>query len=270
MLTYRALVVVVGERIATMQHKSKRMHQNFRVGRYTVYGGMQLRDNPCAVFVDNPLFSEMIFRNAVNPTGGKTWQRFVRQTGQANCCFVPEQQGTGQDYDRLNSYFRRKSGQDFDHVWGGWRPVESRPDLPWLVCEPRDEILRYWYGTTLSEWRTQIQDALGAEPYHVRPKPIRRERSNGTVPRVIHMMAEYRGVITAHSVSAIDAILAGRPAVIWGQDPTLGCGTPFQHWEADHAVRIPSLDQVQTAACTWAATTYSSLDTERAVECVMR
>ena len=253
-----------------MLHKRKRIHQLFRSGKYLVYGGMQLRDHACDVFMDNPLFSEMIFPNAVNPQAQKTWQRLVRQTGQANCCFVPEQLGTPQDYDRLNSYWRRKSGQDFDQLWKGWRPVESRPDLPWLVCEPRDEILRYWYNTTLSEWRTLIQDALGDEPYHVRPKPIRKERANGTVPRVINIMGQYRGVITAHSVSAIDSILAGRPAVIWGQDPTLGCGTPFQEWERDHHVRMPSLDQVHTAACTWAATTYSSLDTERAVACVMK
>ena len=253
-----------------MVGESAPVNHKFKVGRYTVYGGMQLRHNPCDVFTDNPLFSEMIFDNPINPGNQKTWLRLVRQTGQANCCFVPEQLGGPQDYDRINTYYRRKAGQDFDQVWGGWRAVESRPDLPWLVCEPRDEILRYWYNTTLSEWRTLIQDALGNEDYHVRPKPIRRLRANGTVPRVINMMAEYRGVITAHSVSAIDAVLAGRPAVIWGQDPTLGCGTPFQEWERDHHVRIPSLDQVQTAACTWAATTYSSLDTERAVQCVMR
>ena len=254
---------MVGERTATM-------HQKFKVGKYRVYGGMHLRDNPCDVFTDNPLFSEMIFDNPINPGNQKTWLRLVRQTGQANCCFVPQQLGKPQDYDRINTYYRRKAGQDFDQLWGGWRPVESRPDLPWLVCEPRDEILRYWYNTSLSEWRTLIQDALGDEPYHVRPKPIRRLRANGTVPRVIHMMTQYRGVITAHSVSAIDSILAGRPAVIWGQDPTLGCGTPFQEWERDHHVRMPSLDQVQTAACTWAATTYSSLDTEKAVQCVMK
>lgn len=254
---------MVGERIS-------HVNQKFKVDHHWVYSGMQLRDNPCAVFVDNPLFSEIIFPSAGNPTGQKTWQRYVRQTGQANCCFVPEQPGTWQDWDRLNTYWRRKTGGDFDQLWGGWRPVESQSDLPWLVCEPRDEILRYWYNTTLAEWRTQIADALGDEPYHVRPKPVRRLRSNGTVPRVIDIMAQYRGVITAHSVSAIDAILAGRPAVIWGQDPTLGCGTPFQQWERDHHVRTPSLDQVQSAACTWAATTHPSLDTERAVRCVMK
>jgi hypothetical protein len=239
---------------------------------YRVYTGMQLKHNPCDVFVDNPLFSEIIFDNPVNTGNSKTWGRFVRQTGQANCCFVPETLGTHQDYQRLNTRYKRKSGQDFDALWGGWREVTPAPDLPWLVCEPRDEILSYWYNTDLGSWRALVAETLTrlGHQWEFRPKPVRRHRINNTIPRVIHIALQYRGVITAHSVSAIDSLLAGRPAVIWGQDPTLGCGTPWSEFEAQGQVRIPSLEQIQTAACTWAATTHKLLESPEAIKCIMK
>jgi hypothetical protein len=88
--------------------------------------------------------------------------------------------------------------------------------------------------------------------------------------RVIHTTQGYRGIITAHSVSSIDAILAGRPSVIWGQDPTCGLATPWSEFVSTGLVREPTQDQVKIAAWTWAKTTYPTLDTERAVKCVMK
>lgn len=249
------------------------MHSIQRVGAHTVYSGMHLRDHACDVFVDNPLFSEIIFDNPLNPGMAKGWGRYVRQTGQANACFVPAEPGTWQDYDRLNRlYHTRSGGQDFDQLWGGWREVKAADTLPWLICEPRDEILRYWYHTSLAQWLHEITTGLRAlgHAWHSRPKPIRRHRANRTVPRVIHCADQYRGVITAHSVSAIDAILAGRPAVIWGQDPTCGVGTPWSEFVTAGQVRLPSLLQVQTAACTWARTTYPTPPAEPAIPCVMK
>jgi hypothetical protein len=249
------------------------MHKIQHVGDHTLYGGMRLLHTPCDVFQDNPLFSELIFDNPMNPGRAKHWGRFVRQTGQANCAFVPGRPGTWQDYDRLNNlYHRRSGGQDFDQLWGGWRAVEAADHLPWLICEPRDEILQYWYGLTLADWRHQVTSRLRelAHDWHTRPKPIRSFRMNQGKCRVIHCAGQYRGVITAHSVSAIDAILAGRPAVIWGQDPTCGTGTPWGEFESQGQARLPSLDQVQTAACTWASTTYNISDLEQAITCVMK
>jgi hypothetical protein len=249
------------------------MHTIQQVGAYTSYAGMHLRDQPCDVFIDNPLFSEIIFDNPLNPGMAKGWGRYVRQTGQVNCAFVPEQPGTPQDYDRLNCLYQRRSrGQDFDQLWGGWREVEEADAWPWLICEPRDEILRYWYNTSLSEWQHVITSRLTelGHAWQLRPKPDRRHRITNLVPRVIHCADQYRGVITAHSVSSIDAILAGRPAVIWGQDPTCGVGTPWPEFAIQGRVRLPSLDQVQTAACTWAATTYRTLQAEQAILCVMK
>jgi hypothetical protein len=246
-------------------------HAYFSDG-YRIYTGMKLRHNPCDVFIDNPLFSEIIFDNPVNSGNSKTWGRFVRQSGQANAAFVPEQPGTWKDYDRLNNLYRRKSGQDFDALWGGWRAVEQATDWDWLVCEPRDEILRYWYDTDLESWRQQIAETLTrlGHTYQFRPKPIRRHRVNNITPRVIHIAPQYRGVITAHSVSAIDSLLAGRPAVVWGQDPTCGCATPWQEFETAGQVRRPSLDQIQNAACTWAATTHKLLESPEAIKCIMK
>ena len=249
------------------------MHSIMRVGNVTAYAGMHLRDQPCDVFIDNPLFSEIIFDNPLNPGNAKGWGRYVRQTGQANAAFVPAKPGTWQDYDRLNNlYHRRSGGQDFDQLWGGWREVEEADTRPWLICEPRDEILRYWYDTSLSAWEHQITSRLRelGHAWQVRPKPERIRRIGNVTPRVIHCADQYRGVITAHSVSAIDAILAGRPAVIWGQDPTCGVGTPWQEFETAGRVRTPRLDQIQTAACTWAATTYKTLEAEAAILCVMK
>jgi hypothetical protein len=122
----------------------------------------------------------------------------------------------------------------------------------------------------LGTWRNLVTQALGTQPAVWRPKPDRRHRITNLVPRVIHCADQYRGIITAHSVSAIDAILAGRPAVVWGQDPTCGTGTPWSEWVTTGRVREPSQDQVHAAACTWAATTWRTLDTERAVECIMK
>lgn len=250
------------------------MNQQVRVGAYKLYGGMRLKDYTCDVFQDNPLFSELIYPNAGNTEGQKTWGRFVRQSAQTNQCFVPDQPGTAQDYARLEREWQRDAHTDqpFDTLWGGWRAVQEQRDRPWLIVCPRDEILQYWYGRSLVSWQTEITQHLAArgDRYVLRPKQDRKHRMRDPKSRVIHTAAEYRGIITAHSVSSVDAVLAGRPAVVWGQDPTLGCGTPWTEFVATGTVREPQASQVQIAACTWAATTYPTLDTERAVLCVMK
>lgn len=249
------------------------MNQVMRVDQWRLYGGMRLRDHPCDVFLDNPLFSELLFPNPGNPAGTKTWGRFVRQTGQRNCAFVPEQPGTPADWQRLQRAWQRaaRTTQTLDAVWGGWRDVREQADLPWLIVCPRDEIMQYWYQRSLASWLTAVcahLDHVG-HGYEIRHKPDRKHRR---LPeqRVIWSAQQYRGVITAHSVSAIDALLAGRPAIVWGQDPTLGCGTPWADFLSAGTVLEPDVQQIQTAAQTWAKTTYPTLETERAVRCVMK
>jgi hypothetical protein len=250
------------------------MNQEVRVGRHRLYGGMRLRDYPCDVFYDNPLFSELIYPNPGNDSGNKTWGRFVRQTGQANRAFVPAELGTRDDYLRLEREWQRDahSTQGMDSIWGGWRDVYHNPDLPWLIVCPRDPVLQYWYATSLRNWLAEVTAVVGQrqQRYEIRHKQDRKHRIQDPATRIIHTAQRYRGVITAHSVSAIDAVLAGRPAVIWGQDPTLGMGTPWTEFAATGQVREPRIDQVQIAAWTWAKTTYPTLDTERAVECIMK
>jgi hypothetical protein len=250
------------------------MNHEVRVGQYSLYGGMRLKQYTCDVFYDNPLFSELIYPNPGNSGGQKTWGRFVRQTGQDNPCFVPDQLGTQQDYDRLEREWQRDAHttQGMHSLWGGWRDVREDPDLPWLVVCPRDQILQYWYNISLEHWLTQVERLLQSrgDRYRLRVKQDRKHRMADPDTRVIHTAPQYRGIITAHSVSAIDAILAGRPAVIWGQDPTLGLATPWSEFAATGQVREPRIDQVQISAWTWARTTYPTLDTERAVECVMK
>ena len=249
------------------------MNHRVRIGSWLLYGGMRLRDNPCDVFYDNPLFSELLSPNPGNPGGTKTWGRFVRQTHQINSAFVPDQPGGPEDWQRLEREWQRSGGHSLplERLWGGWRDVEERPDLPWLIAAPRGEILQYWYGITLEAWlnlvTTQLQ-ALG-HAWHLRPKPDRRQRNRDPQARILWTAPQYRGTITAHSVSAIDTILAGRPAVVWGQDPTLGLATPWPEFQATGQVRLPWPDDVECAAETWAATTWPTLETERAVTCIM-
>lgn len=250
------------------------MNQQVRVGQYLMYGGMRLQHYPCDVFYDNPLFSELIYPNPGNQGGQKTWGRFVRQSGQANSAFVPAQPGTPDDYDRLQREWQRDAGTDqpFDTLWGGWRDVKQARDLPWLIVCPRDAVLQYWYGRSLASWQHEVTQHLAArgDPYVIRHKQDRKHRMHDRPSRVLWTAQAYRGIVTAHSVSAIDAILAGRPAIVWGQDPTLGCGTAWQDFVSAGVVREPDQDQVKTAAWTWARTTYPTLDTERAVACVMK
>jgi hypothetical protein len=47
------------------------MHNLSQVNRWTLYSGMRLRHTPCDVFQDNPLFSELIFDNPMNPGNAK-------------------------------------------------------------------------------------------------------------------------------------------------------------------------------------------------------
>lgn len=250
------------------------MNQIIRYNNYRVYGGMRLRDHPCDVFYDNPLFSELIYPNPGNSGGQKTWGRFIRQTGQTNCCFVPEQPGTEDDYLRLESEWQRDAHtrKPLSTLWGGWHEVQQAPDLPWLIVCPRDEILQYWYGRSLVSWQTEVTQHLDArgDRYQIRVKRDRKHRMHNTQDRVLWTAANYRGVITAHSVSAIDALLAGRPAVVWGQDPTCGLATSWLDFISAGVVEEPELEEVQAAAWTWAKTTYPTLETERAIECVMK
>lgn len=250
------------------------MNQQVQIGAYKLYGGMRLQHYTCDVFYDNPLFSELIYPNPGNTNGQKTWGRYVRQSGQRNRCFVPAKPGTADDYRRLQREWQRDAGtaQTFDTLWGGWRDVQEARDLPWLVVCPRDEILQYWYGRSLASWQHEITQHLDArgDRYVIRHKQDRKHRMHRRDSRVLWTADQYRGIITAHSVSAIDAVLAGRPAIVWGQDPTCGCGTPWMDFLSAGVVYEPEADEVQTAAWTWAATTYPTLDTERAVECVMK
>lgn len=250
------------------------MNQQVRVGAYKLYGGMRLKDYTCDVFLDNPLFSELIYPNPGNANGQKTWARYVRQSGQTNRCFVPDQAGTVADYNRLQREWQRdaQSTAGLDSLWGGWRDVQEQQHLPWLIVCPRDQILQYWYGRSLLSWQTEITQHLDArgDRYVLRPKQDRKHRMHRTDSRVLWTAAQYRGIITAHSVSSVDAVLAGRPAVTWGQDPTCGLGTPWTEFIATGTVREPTQDQVKIAAWTWAKTTYPTLETERAVKCVMK
>jgi hypothetical protein len=260
--------------IAADRTLRKSMNQVVRIGEYKVYGGMRLQNYPCDVFLDNPLFSELIYPNPGNSGGQKTWGRYVRQSGQANRAFVPAEPGTPDDYSRLQREWQRDAHTTagMDSIWGGWRDVKEAKDLPWLIVCPRDEILQYWYHRSLASWQHEVCNLLQArgDKYELRIKRDRKYRLNGEDARIIHIAHRYRGIITAHSVSSIDAILAGRPAVIWGQDPTLGCATPWTDFLSAGIVYEPDIDEVQTAAWTWAKTTYPTLDTERAVKCVMK
>lgn len=238
-----------------------------------VYSGMRLRDHPCDVFIDNPLFSELITPGAANPRGIKSWGRFVRQTaGQAAPAFVPEQAGSTEDYLRLEREWQRLQGgtdQPFDRLWGGWREVEPGSGA-WLIAAPRDEIMQYWYGQTLQAWLAEITHELRrrGQAWEIRHKQDRKIRNRSPQDRIRARAQSYRGIITAHSVSAIDAILAGRPAIVWGQDPTQGLATPWQEWLVTDLPRLPTLAGVQAEACTWAATTWPTLDTGKAVACI--
>lgn len=249
------------------------MHSVVRVGKYRLYGGMRLLHNRCDVFYDNPLFSELLYPNPGNLGGTKTWGRYVRQTGQVNSAFVPAKPGTAEDYQRVESTWQRDAGtrEPLSSLWGGWHPVRQAPDLPWLIVCPRDEIMQYWYARSLASWQHEVTQHLAArgDSWVIRLKQDRKHRMHSKNARVLWTADQYRGVITAHSVSAIDALLAGRPAIVWGQDPTCGCGTPWQDFASTGVVNQPTVDQVKIAAETWAQTTYPTLDTERAVTCVM-
>lgn len=250
------------------------MNYRIKVQDSWLYGGMRLKDYSCDVFYDNPLFSELIYPNPGNSKGQKTWGRFVRQSGQTNRAFVPAEPGTPDHYRRLEQEWQRDAGTDqaFDALWGGWRDVKEARDLPWLIVCPRDAVLQYWYGRSLSSWLHEVQNLLTArgDQYQVRHKQDRKHRMHDRQSRVLWTAQNYRGIVTAHSVSAIDAILAGRPAIVWGQDPTLGCGTAWMDFVSAGVVMEPDQDEVKTAAWTWAKTTYPTLDTERAVRCVMK
>lgn len=245
-----------------------------RIDGARAYGGMRLRHNPCNVFIDNPLFSELISTNHINPTASKLWARYVKQTGQRNNCFVPAEPGTEDDYLRLESQWQSviKRSVKFDQLWSGWRDVKEDPSLPWLIACPRTEILEYWYGRTLVSWLAEVTAHLTArgDSYVVRSKQDRKHRMHDKQARIIWTAQQYRGVITAHSVSSIDAILAGRPAVIWGQDPSMGCATPWTDFLSAGIVYEPDVDEVKEAAWTWAKTTYSTLNAPEAVKCVMK
>jgi hypothetical protein len=239
-------------------------------GHLRVYAGMHLKEHACDLFQDNPLFSELIFRNVMNPSGAKTWQRYVpQQPGQAAPAFVPDDLETSpRAWQRLQRRWQRAGGGDFLELYGGSHACESPPELPWLICAPRDEILRYWYNTTLESWQHLVMSTLQRLGHTGvwRAKPERRLRTTNTVPRVTQIVQGYRGVITAHSVSAIDATLLGRPAVVWGQDPTLGLATPWWEFAQQGQHRVWTTQDLEPRLWTWAACTHHSLELQTLLE----
>lgn len=240
-----------------------RYDQISKLGDLRLYGGFHLKHTPCDVFQDNCLLSELMFDNPPWIRGmRKNYQRWVAQTGQANPVFLPEKHGEETDWLRLQQEITRGQGS-LESIWHGFKTVQTNIVKPWIIAAPRTEVLEYWYDITLEEWLEIVITEVLRQGYDyiLRTKGKRTSRKQPE-SRIIHSVGEYAGVITAHSVSSIDSILGGRPAVIWGQDPSCGTATPWKEFCAGH-IRTPTDAEVYRASWSWASTSYNRLHLEK-------
>lgn len=187
-------------------------------------------------FWDNPQIPHLLYPNPANPKGAKDWIRLVPYN-------ILTQTHTQSGTSRINDLLTEFAGRSL--TWEEVvdpKPVKLKRSRRVLLCPSSPNCYTYYYNTTYAEWVQKYTTYYEQHGYEVlvRSKPTRKYRH---LPqgRLAHQLEEDQILFTVsqHSVSAIESILAGVPAVVTG--PHCG-GLLATPWGED--LRTPDQDQV--------------------------
>ena len=193
-------------------------------------------------FYDNPELPHLLYPNPANPMGRKEWVRLVPNN-------ILTQTKTGSGSDRVNRMLTELAGQPLV-----WQDLVYPRDTVWsnskrvLVCASSPNCYIYYYNTTASEWTEWVCRELrkhGYEPV-LRNKPSRTLRTKTSDSRLYQQLAsgDYIGTVSQHSVSAMETLLAGYPAITTGPHPCGELATPFEEFlQGD--LTLPQSDDIE-------------------------
>jgi hypothetical protein len=128
-----------------------------------------------------------------------------------------------------------------------------------LLCPVTDQSFKYYYNTSRTDWMWRWCawcEKHGYEPV-IRKKPTRETRRDNADRRLYNhlLMEDYAFTISQHSVSAVESIMAGTPAVTTGPSPVGSLNTPPE-WAQQDVFVIPEVEVVWEWIQRWASNTY--------------
>lgn len=192
-------------------------------------------------FLDNAELPHLLYPSKINPRGQKEWVRMVPGA-------ILTQQQSASGTERVNRLLSDFAGQQI--TWQDLvkpQPVRLRDVKRVLLCPSSPNCYEYYYNTTQSAWIKRMTELFASKGYtvDVRHKPTRDDRRD-TRKRLgaILQSTDYFATVSQHSVSAVESILAGTPAITTGPHPCGNLATPLEQFTSGE-IRRPSLEQTE-------------------------
>lgn len=194
-------------------------------------------------FYDNPELPHLLYPNPANPKGAKDWIRLVPNE-------ILTQPKSGSGTERINRLLSEHSGTSMV-----WQDLVYPHDVLWsnsnrvLVCPSSANCYHYYYNDDVNIWIKKTCDdlrRLGYEPV-VRTKPSRTLRRDKPLSRLGRELAQgdYLCTVSQHSVTALETILEGYPAVVTGVHGAGFLATPWEEFEQGE-IRLPMTIEIES------------------------
>jgi hypothetical protein len=172
---------------------------------------------------DNPL-PHLLYKGPWNPSGHKNFIRLV-ENNTMRTPLTPRRQG--QSTDRINHQLAEITNNKVTH----WREIVGprRPVLPRgktvLLCPSGGVVFEKYYGMNKTNWIREVTEKCRQMGFEVelRDKPGRneRERADNRLYQKLYQR-DYLCTISNHSMTAIESLIAGVPAVASGVHSAMG------------------------------------------------
>lgn len=193
------------------------------------------------VFWDNPALPHLLYKGPWNPDGYKNWCRmcwdWINPTPHTKPANVSGS-------ERINEHLKRASGgaiRDWRELSDGLR--DCRGGRRALLVPSSPEWHHYYLNQSVEQWiktRTQVLESRGYTVV-VRPKPSRQAREGAAGK--LYQQLEGIGLVVSEGVSALEAIMAGVPALVGDWAPTGPLATRWDDFLMDEPIDTPTADR---------------------------
>ena len=195
---------------------------------------------------DNPQLPHLLYQGVWNPKGYKNWCRIV-ECNTATQTATPIRTGqTGSA--RINRQLGEVTNGTITHweqIVGDRSDCRLRGDVV-MLCPPSGPVFEHYYATTKGLWIHRWRRILEDRGYTViiRDKPQRQKREQHQ-NRLYQQLQKKQIAFTVsiHSVSAIESILAGVPAVVEGRHPADNIGTAAEKFLQTGEINTPTVQE---------------------------
>ena len=197
------------------------------------------------VFWDNPALPHLLYKGPWNPEGYKNWCRMCWDHINPTPHHKP---ANTEGATRINRLLAQASDGKIDH-WHqliGGHPKDTKINQNVLLVPSSPEWHLYYQGIGVNEWLNERSNYLRNEGFdiHIRRKPSRQDRE-GDVGKLYEYIQEKNiGLVVAEGVGALEAILAGVPAIVGDYAPTGPLAITWDQYRAGVPVDTPTADRV--------------------------